>query len=91
MNRSDVVDALIERTGMTHAQANAVLTAFGEVLTDAVAAGTTVRLSGLMTVQTADRAARVGRNPRTGEPLQIPARRAVRITAGSALTAAARD
>ena len=91
MNRSDVVDALIERTGMTHAQVSAVLTAFGGVLTDAVAAGTTVRLSGLMTVQTAERAARVGRNPRTGEPLQIPARRAVRITAGSALTAAARD
>jgi nucleoid DNA-binding protein len=56
MNRSDVVDALVTRTGLTQAQAGAMLTAFGEVLTDAVAAGTTVRLSGLMTVQTTERA-----------------------------------
>jgi DNA-binding protein HU-beta len=89
MNRPDVVDALVERTGMTRAQANAMLTAFGEILADAVAARTPVRLPGLMTVQTADRAARVGRNPRTGEPVDIAARTAVRITPGAGLTAAA--
>ena len=91
MDRSDLVLALVERTGLTRAQATAALDTIGDVLAEAVRAGTPVRIGRLLTVSTVERAARRGRNPRTGEALAIPARPAVKITPGSLLTAAAKS
>lgn len=88
MDRSDVVLALTERTGLTRAQANAAIDALGDVLAEGVRAGTPVKLGRILTVQTVERAARRGRNPRTGEELTIPARTAVKVVPGSILTQA---
>lgn len=89
MNRSQLIDALADRAGVTKADAGSVLDAFSEVLQEAVKSGDKVQLPGLLTVDTVHRAAREGRNPQTGESLQIAARMAVRVTPGSQLKKAA--
>lgn len=89
MNRSQLIDALADRAGVTKQDAGSVLDAFGSVLQEAVAAGDKVQLPGLLTVETTHRAAREGRNPQTGESLQIPARMAVKVSPGSQLKKAA--
>lgn len=91
MDRSDVVLAVTDRTGLTRAQAGAVIDAIGDVLAQSLRDGTTVKLGRIMTVQPVERAARRGRNPRTGEPLTIPARTVVKITPGSVLSQAIRS
>jgi len=57
---------------------------------EAVSEGRAVRIAGFLTVDRTERAARTGRNPRTGEPLEIPAGHTVRVSAGSALKDAVR-
>ncbi|GAB7191346.1 HU family DNA-binding protein [Kineococcus sp. NUM-3379] len=89
MNRTELVTALATRSGVPQEQADAVLTALDDVLVEAVRTGDTVRLPGLLTLERVERAARTGRNPRTGEELQIPASRGARLTAGSRLKQAA--
>lgn len=73
---------------LARARANAVIDTLGDVLAQGLRDGTTVKLGRIMNVQGVERAARRGRNPRTGEALAIPARKAVKITPGSVLTQA---
>jgi len=89
MNRSELVNALSERTGRTKADADAFVTALGDELIDAVGKGDKVQIPGLLTVERVERAARSGRNPATGEPLEIPAGFGVKVSAGSKLKSAA--
>ncbi|WP_432506179.1 HU family DNA-binding protein [Kineococcus arenarius] len=89
MNRSELITAVAERSGVSQTDADAVIGAFGDVLLEAVAKGDTVKLPGLMTVERVERAARTGRNPRTGETLEIAASFGAKLTAGSKLKAAA--
>ncbi|WP_062466673.1 HU family DNA-binding protein [Demequina maris] len=91
LGRKDLAARIAEETGLTAAQADDALVAWERIVTAAVAEGTPVRLPGLLSIDVVDRAARNGRNPATGEPLEIPATRAVRITAGSRLKVAARS
>lgn len=85
MNRTDIVAAIADRSGLTKAQADAALGAFQEVLIDSLSKGEAVKVTGLMSVERVARAARTGRNPRTGEEIQIPAGFGVKLTAGSTL------
>ncbi|QPK93801.1 HU family DNA-binding protein [Actinomyces sp. zg-332] len=85
MNRSELVAAIAERAGLTKSQADAALTGFADVLTDALCKGETIRLTGILTAERVERAARVGRNPRTGEQMQIAAGYGVKISAGLTL------
>ncbi|WP_369053862.1 MULTISPECIES: HU family DNA-binding protein [Kineococcus] len=89
MNRSELVSALAEKSGVTQTDADSVLSAFGDVLIEAVGRGEDVRLPGLLTLERVERAARTGRNPRTGETLEIAASYGAKLTAGSKLKAAA--
>ncbi|NAZ85791.1 HU family DNA-binding protein [Kineococcus indalonis] len=89
MNRSELITAVAERSGVSQSDADSVLAAFGDVLLEAVAKGDAVKLPGLMTVERVERAARTGRNPRTGETLEIAASFGAKLTAGSKLKAAA--
>ncbi|MCI2240131.1 HU family DNA-binding protein [Paenibacillus sp. TRM 82003] len=89
MNRAELITAVAERSGVSQSDADAVLGAFGDVLLEAVAKGDAVKLPGLMTVERVERAARTGRNPRTGETLEIAASFGAKLTAGSKLKAAA--
>jgi DNA-binding protein HU-beta len=88
VNRTDIVAALAEKAQVTKEQADAVLTAFTEVIGESLAKGEKVQLTGFLTAEAVARAERTGRNPRTGEELVIPASTGVKLSAGSKLKAA---
>lgn len=85
VNRTDVVAAIAEKSGLAKTQADAALKAFEEVLVDSLGKGEAVKLTGLFSVERVERAARTGRNPQTGAEIQIPAGYGVKISAGSVL------
>lgn len=85
INRTELVSQIAERSGLPKTQADAALTALQSVIIDALAEGESVRITGLLSVERVERAARTGRNPRTGEEIQIPAGYGVKLTAGSTL------
>ncbi len=88
MNRSEVASSISLRTGVPAATATAMLSAFEQVLLEAVSRGDKVQLPGILSVERVARPARTGRNPRTGEPIEIAAGSGVKLTAGSRLKAA---
>ncbi len=73
MNRTDLVGTVARETGLTAVQAEAALGAALSGIVAAVAAGDRVSLPGFGTFEARERAARSGRNPQTGEALEIPA------------------
>ena len=91
MNRTELVAAVAERAGLSKEEANRALTAFNDTLLDAAGQGDKVQIPGLLTVEVVERAARSGRNPRTGETMEIAAKKAVKLTPGAALKRAAND
>src|SRR5262245_20214140 len=80
MNRRDLVAALAERTGTDKRSADAALQAFIDTVTDTVASGEVVTISGFAKFARVDRPARMGRNPQTGEAIRIKASRRARVT-----------
>ena len=80
MNRRELVLALAERTDTDRRTADAALQAFIDTVTEAVAKGDPVRITGFAKFARIDRAARMGRNPATGETIRIKAKRVARIT-----------
>ncbi|GAB3928708.1 DNA-binding protein HB1 [Microlunatus endophyticus] len=90
MNRSDLARAIASRTGTDRATVDSILDALAEELISLVGASGELRWPGMLTVDVVDRAARTGRSPRTGKPLEIPASRTVRVRPGSRLKSAAR-
>ena len=80
MNRRELVLALAERTETDRRTADAALQAFIDTVTEAVAKGDPVRITGFAKFARIDRAARMGRNPATGETIRIKAKRVARIT-----------
>jgi DNA-binding protein HU-beta len=76
VNRSELVNAVAEKTDMPRAQVEAVLAATLDQIMAATATEKVI-LAGFGTFEARDRAAREGRNPATGEPLQIAATRGV--------------
>ncbi|GAA1725657.1 HU family DNA-binding protein [Isoptericola hypogeus] len=86
LNKSELVSAIAGKAeNVTKAQAEEFLNAFQEVLEESLAKGEAVKVTGLLSVERVERAARTGRNPRTGEEIQIPAGFGVKISAGSVL------
>src|SRR5262245_53878033 len=81
MNRRELVAALAERTETDRRAADAALQAFIDTVTETVASGEPVAITGFAKFARVDRAARMGRNPQTGEPIRIKASRRVRVTA----------
>lgn len=82
MNKSDLVAAIAEKADITKKQADEVLTATIEAIQEAVASGDKVTLVGFGTFEPRERAAREGRNPKTGEVIAIPASRIPAFSAG---------
>ena len=89
MNKSDLVDALSARTGLTKADsARAVEELFspsGGLISGALDNGHRVQITGFGTFECKNRKARTGRNPRTGETIQIAASRTPAFRAGKGL------
>lgn len=84
MHKQELVDAIALAGGASKAAAAETVDAFVKVVTQAVADGDGVQLVGFGTFSTGQRAARTGRNPKTGETLQIAAAKTVKFTAGKA-------
>jgi DNA-binding protein HU-beta len=89
MNKSDLVDALADATGMTKADAaravDAMFSPDGGVIAKALKGGKRVQITGFGTFESKRRNARQGRNPRTGETIQIKASNTPAFRAGKGL------
>ena len=79
MNKTELIAAMAENSGLTKKDCEAALAAFTGAVESAMKSGDKIQLVGFGTFETKARPARVGRNPRTGAPVRIPARRAVRF------------
>ena len=85
MNKNDLVDAIATSTGLSRSDgANAIDTMLASIAR-ALKSGDEVRLTGFGTFSVATRKASEGRNPRTGEPIRIPASRLPKFKAGKTL------
>jgi DNA-binding protein HU-beta len=72
MNKSELIDSIAEATGQAKTEIGKTLDALLETVTATVAGGDAVALAGFGTFKPVVRAAREGRNPATGQPLQVP-------------------
>jgi DNA-binding protein HU-beta len=88
MRKQDLIKAVARETKMTDAQATAAVNAVIESIQSALAQGEEVTISGFGSFRVVERAAREGRNPRTGQPTTIAARRSPAFRAGTQLKAA---
>ncbi|MEZ4742484.1 MAG: HU family DNA-binding protein [Bdellovibrionota bacterium] len=75
MNKAELVEAITGLTNHKKSETEKHLDAFIEVVTESLKKNEAVKLVGFGTFDVSDRKARVGRNPQTGEEIQIPARR----------------
>ena len=85
MKKAEFVDAVAERGNMQKADAAAAVDAVLDTITDALKKGEQVTLVGFGTFLVRDRKARVGRNPQSGESIDIPASKAPSFKAGKGL------
>ena len=85
MNRTELVAAMAEKTQLSKKDAEAALKAFVDVVSEEMKKGEKVQLVGFGTFEVSERAAREGRNPQTGETMQISASKAPKFKAGKAL------
>ena len=84
MNKQDLIDAVASEVGIAKSAAAETIDAFLATVTNAVVKGDPVQLIGFGSFSTGARAARTGRNPKTGAALQIAASTTVKFTAGKA-------
>ena len=89
MNRSDIIKAISQETGIPQNAVTTVLDSLNRQAVGAIQMGGTVDIYGLLKLKVQRKPARTGRNPKTGETVQVAARRAVTIKPAAALKAAA--
>jgi DNA-binding protein HU-beta len=85
MNKSELIDAMAESSGLTKADASRALDGFIGAVTGALSKGDSVTLVGFGTYAVKERAERLGRNPQTGNEITISAARLPSFKAGKAL------
>ena len=85
MNKTELVAAMAEQTNLSKKDAEKAVKAFIEVVTDELKKGEKVQLVGFGTFEVSERAAREGRNPQTGETMEIKASKTPKFKAGKAL------
>lgn len=85
MNRTELVAAMAAETQLSKKDAEAALKAFIDVVSEELKKGEKVQLVGFGTFEVSERAAREGRNPQTGETMEIKASKTPKFKAGKAL------
>ena len=88
MNKNDLVAAVASSSRLSKADATKAVDGVFDSITSALRSGSEVRLVGFGTFSVANRKATIGRNPRTGEAIQIPASRQPKFKAGKGLKTA---
>jgi DNA-binding protein HU-beta len=86
MNKSDLIDAVAAHAELTKAQAKKAIDCYHETVAGALAAGQRVEIVGFGSFSVTTREARTGRNPKTGEALQIKAKNVAKFKPGKALS-----
>ncbi|GGI12708.1 DNA-binding protein HB1 [Galliscardovia ingluviei] len=84
-NKSELVSKIAQKSNLTKSQAEAAVDAFKDVLIESLKEGEGIKLTGVLSATRVKRSARTGRNPRTGETIDIPSRYGVKLTAGTEL------
>jgi len=87
MNKTELIDALATKCDLSKAAAGRAVDGLTEIITGALTQGDSVALLGFGTFSVGQRAARTGRNPKTGEALKIAASKTPKFTAGAKLKA----
>ena len=85
MNKAELVAAVAEKSGLSKKDSEKAINAAFETISTALVKGDKVQLVGFGSFETKERNARIGRNPRTKEEIQIPASRVPAFKAGKAL------
>lgn len=85
MNKSQLIDKIAEKAGLTKADSKKALNAFMEATKECLKANDKLSLIGFGTFATTKRAARTGRNPKTGKTIKIAAKKVVRFSVGNDL------
>ena len=85
MNKNELVAKMAEKAGLKNAEAEKALKAFTETVAEELKNGEKIQLVGFGTFEVAERPAREGRNPRTGETMKIAASKSPKFKAGKAL------
>ena len=84
MNKTQLIDVVATKTGLTKKAAEAAVNAVNDAITEALKAGDKVQIIGFGTYEVKERAAREGRNPKTGETIKIAASKSPAFSAGKA-------
>lgn len=85
MNKTELIAVAAERAGIAKKDAERLLNAAIDAMTEALIAGDKIQLTGFGTFEVKDREARVGRNPKTLETIEIPSTRVPQFKASKAL------
>ena len=85
MNKAQLIEAMAIKAGLTKADAKKALDAFIETTSEALKGEDRVALIGFGSFSVSTREARTGRNPQTGKPIDIPAKKVIKFKAGSEL------
>ena len=85
MNKTELVSAMAEQAGISKKDAEKALTAFTNIVADTLVDGDKVSITGFGTFEVVERAARTGRNPQTGESIQIKASKSPKFKASKVL------
>jgi DNA-binding protein HU-beta len=88
LNKTTFIEAIAEKTGESKAAVGRILDGFIDVTTSTLAAGNDINIMGFGSFKTTSREGRAGRNPATGETIQIAASKGVRFATGAGLKAA---
>ena len=88
MTKADLLAAVAAKTGVSSAEADRVISAFVDLVVESAKSGDKVSRPGFGSFSTSKRQARTGRNPRTGEPVQIAASTTMKFSPSSTLKAA---
>lgn len=86
MTKTELIDAVAEKSGLSKADAKKAVEGFVDVTAGALKAGDRVTLVGFGTFSVSERSARKGRNPQTGKEINIAAKKVVRFKAGAELS-----
>ena len=85
MTKAELIDAVSEKAGVSKAEAEKTIGAFFDLVVASAIKGEKVAWPGFGSFSTSNRKARVGRNPQTGAPVQVPASTAMKFTSSSTL------
>lgn len=85
MSKTELIAAMAEKSGLSKKDAGAALDAMLDSVKESLAKGEAVQIIGFGTFDVSERAARTGRNPQTGEEMEIAASKSVKFKSGKAL------